>query len=180
MMTAIYIAVVGVLQVLMLYVIERVGLIARIRKNIFYDKTKDHSSISCFFDADHDPQHDRANDVLRINETASAVVTNGISLFATGVTALAIGVLGTRMNQDRAWAVDGSYLAAALCVMALITLLVFVASRNVYDYPKWKSIPHSKLIRAFRKAVSLRTPGPYRVVLLTTSIFVLCASAFYR
>jgi uncharacterized membrane protein YcjF (UPF0283 family) len=179
-MTAVSLAIVGLLQLLLTFGLERSTILSRLSRRVFLQAKDSFPEITDLFgDKPGTTEADQTDSVLRVTDLISALLGSALSLMVGAAVAIAIGVIGTQTHQHPAWMVAGAYVAAGICLIALITLLIMILLREVQDHAKWKRIPRKRTVRAVRNALSLRTPDSYKLIVLITSGYLVGISSQY-
>jgi hypothetical protein len=173
-----YLAILGVVQLVALYFLDRLGIIRRVTSSIVESQRSEFPRLDAWLSDVNEGEANR-DDMMRVVGLGSAVTTTGISLFVASVTAVLVGVVGARTDQPD-WAVVGSFVAGGLCALSLVALSVVVIVADISDHANWKRIPRRALIRHLRNGISLRTPGPYRFIVVAVSIYLILATAAYH
>jgi hypothetical protein len=188
-MTSIYLAVVGIIQLVVIFLLERTHLLRHLTELIFLDQKNEYPSIKNEFgDVTGSHEADRTADVLRITDLISALFASAVGLLVGAIINITVGVIGTRTRQKLGWPVDGSYVAGGICVAFLIVMLIMILKKEVQDHAKWEKDPGDrwkkdrakKLARAIRNGLSLRTPTSYRLIVLVTSCYLILATGLYQ
>jgi hypothetical protein len=180
-MTSSYLAAVGIIQLVIIYLLERTHLLRRLTKIIFLDLKNSYPNLKqCFDDVSGSPGADRTEDVLRITDLISALSASALGLLVGAIINFTVGVIGTRTRQKLGWPVDGSYVAGGICVAFLIAMLIMILQKEVQDHAKWEKEPQSKLGKAIRNGLSLRTPASYRLIAFVTSCYLVLAASLYQ
>jgi hypothetical protein len=179
-MVAVSLAVVGLVQLLLTFGLERTTVLRRLSKRVFLQAKDAFPDIKDLFgDTADTPEAVQTNDVLRVTDLISALLGSALNLVVGGAVALAIAVIGTQTHQQPAWMVTGAYVAAGICLIALIALLAMILLREVQDHAKWNRIPRKRAVRGVRNALSLHTPDSYKLIVLITSGYLLAVSSQY-
>ena len=179
-MVAVSLAIVGLLQLLLTFGLERTSVLPRLSRRVFLQAKDSFPDIKDLFgDTPGTTEAAQTDDVLRVTDLISALLGSALNLLVGAAVAIAIGIIGTQTHQHPGWMVAGAYVAAGICVIALVTLLIMILLRQVQDHAKWKRIPRKRVVKAARNALSLRTPASYKLVVLISSGYLLGISSQY-
>jgi hypothetical protein len=179
--TSTYLVAVGIIQLGIIYLLELTGFLRYLTRNIFLDLKQGYPNIENLFDntAGTVGSH-RTDDVLRITNLVSALFASAAGLLVGAITAVTIGIIGTRTRQKVGWSVDGAYIAGGICVAFLFIMLIAMLLKKVQDHAEWKNPPKGPVSRFVRNGLSLRTPNSYRLILLVTSCYLVLATSQYE
>lgn len=175
-MVSVALAAIGVLQLLLVFVIEQSTVLRRLTKRVFLQAKDDFPDIKGLFG---DTDGTVAEDVLRVTDLIFGLLGSALNLVVGAAIAIAIGVIGSETRQRPSWMVIGAYVAGVICLAFLIVLLVMIMDRQVQDHARWKRTPSNRVKRSIRNALSLRTPCSYKLIVLLTSAYLLAISSQY-
>lgn len=173
-------AAISLLQLLLIFALERTTVLRRLTKRVFLEVKDSFGDIGGLFgDEAGSVEATRTEDVLRITDLISALFGSALNLVVGAAAAIAVAVIGTQTRQRPTWMVTGAYIAGGVCVAALIVLLVMILLKQVQDHANWRRVPRNVLLRGARNAVSPRTPDFYKLIVLVTSGYLLVVAGQY-